>query len=341
MYGNKRNRHCFCISVLGGLLLLLASLFQPIRKHLVCHASSFHEPHSHTGKVPPFQPGDPKISLDKTALTILSSGKPYQTQIQSGSSGRGLVIQDIKAPTFIVWNNILDFDHYSQMVPKTIESKNYDIQQQLKQPTISSSKQKEPAPSQIIFTRMKIGFSIMSFEFFIRHLYFPTLHSLTWTLDYTKKSDLDDSVGYWYVIPHPEYPQKWSRVYYSVQVALYDWVPKFIVDFMSTKALTDATAWVKKYSELQYEKTSQKINMIGRDDDPSLVKQKKGDNRWKFWRKGKKDLIHLEQVNQGGGRTTVVQDVSQNHILISWTRITLISIVFALATFNIHLWLSK
>ena len=42
------------------------------------HASNFNKPHSHTGKVEPFIPGDPKVKLDGKAKSILKSGKPYQ-----------------------------------------------------------------------------------------------------------------------------------------------------------------------------------------------------------------------------------------------------------------------
>ena len=41
-------------------------------------ASNFNKPHTHTGKVEPFQPGDPKVKLDGKALGILRTGKPYQ-----------------------------------------------------------------------------------------------------------------------------------------------------------------------------------------------------------------------------------------------------------------------
>ncbi len=41
-------------------------------------ASSFNEPHSHNGIVAPFQPGEPKVTLDRKALDILQQGKPYQ-----------------------------------------------------------------------------------------------------------------------------------------------------------------------------------------------------------------------------------------------------------------------
>lgn len=43
-------------------------------------ASNFNKPHSHTGKVEPFQPGDPNVKLDGKAKSILRSGKPYQVR---------------------------------------------------------------------------------------------------------------------------------------------------------------------------------------------------------------------------------------------------------------------
>eukprot|EP00584_Thalassiosira_punctigera_P005409 CAMPEP_0172543886 /NCGR_PEP_ID=MMETSP1067-20121228/14166_1 /TAXON_ID=265564 ORGANISM="Thalassiosira punctigera, Strain Tpunct2005C2" /NCGR_SAMPLE_ID=MMETSP1067 /ASSEMBLY_ACC=CAM_ASM_000444 /LENGTH=328 /DNA_ID=CAMNT_0013330367 /DNA_START=118 /DNA_END=1104 /DNA_ORIENTATION=- len=212
------------------------------------HASNFNKPHSHTGKVEPFQPGDPKIKLDGKAKSILKAGKPYQTQVQTGDSGRGLVVQDVNAPTHVVWGRILDYDNYANMVPKTIDSKNYRIVPH--KPTKANNfLEKE------IYTRMKVGFPMLKLEFFVRHfLYIQQHKSLTWTLDYMKESDFDDSCGYWYIVPHPDDPEERTRLYYSVQVGMFDWVPKFVVDFMSSKALTDATAWVKKYSELEWAK---------------------------------------------------------------------------------------
>ena len=46
----------------------------------VVDASNFSKPHTHTGKVEPFQPGDPNIKLDGKAKGILKSGKPYQVR---------------------------------------------------------------------------------------------------------------------------------------------------------------------------------------------------------------------------------------------------------------------
>ena len=212
------------------------------------------EPHPHVGVVKPFRAGDPGVTLNRAALAVLESGKPYyqtQTTIQDGTSvagqqqqQRGLVVQDIHAPVETVWGRILDFDHYHMMVPKTIESQTYKVE------TIRGGKKR-------IFVRMKVAFPVPKLQFFLNHVYDPSNNSLTWTLDYAHRSDLDDSAGYWYVIPHPDKnhsSDQWTRVYYAVDVVMFPWMPQFAVDFFSgsnKQALTDATAWVKKYSELE------------------------------------------------------------------------------------------
>lgn len=185
-------------------------------------------PHPHKGVVQPFAAGDPGVKLDGTAEKLLSQDKPYQTQIQSETAGLGLVVQDVKAPTDIVWDRILAFDAYHKMVPKTMESQIYHREKEGR------------AGAERIWVRMKVGFTpAPRLVFYVNHLYQPALHSMTWTLDYSRKSDFDDSCGYWYVVPHPQ-NKEWTRVYYSVEVSMFSWVPKFVVDFMSKQALTDA-----------------------------------------------------------------------------------------------------
>lgn len=41
----------------------------------------------------------------------------------------------------------------------------------------------------------------MHFVYFLTHLYDPKQRSMTFRLDYSRQSDLDDCVGYWYVQP--------------------------------------------------------------------------------------------------------------------------------------------
>ena len=75
----------------------------------------------------------------------------------------------------------------------------------------------------------------------------------TWTLDYSKKSALDDSVGFWRVSSVKGNP-KLSQVTYGVNFKIdAGGFPAFLVDIIRNMMLKDgvtkATQWVKKYSE--------------------------------------------------------------------------------------------
>ena len=269
------------------------------------------EAHPHRGIIPPFRAGDPGIKLDAAARSILKQGKPYQTQVQDGSAGRGIVIQDIKAPVHVVWDRILDFGAYKKMVPKTTDSKIYRRQ------SLGNHQER-------IWVQITIGLAMLKLRFYVNHLYEPQKNSLTWTLDYDQKSDMDDSVGYWYVIPHPDNPTLWTRVFYSVQVSMFHWVPQFAVDFMSKQALTDATEWLKKHSELEASKQVPAGNM---NDSNDATATKGG---W-FQRKGRKSS-NKEQPEQNQ------VDKSKTFGL---PRFALVSSVLAMSAYNIHLLISK
>eukprot|EP00638_Chattonella_subsalsa_P023141 CAMPEP_0117857984 /NCGR_PEP_ID=MMETSP0950-20121206/2223_1 /TAXON_ID=44440 /ORGANISM="Chattonella subsalsa, Strain CCMP2191" /LENGTH=138 /DNA_ID=CAMNT_0005707491 /DNA_START=303 /DNA_END=719 /DNA_ORIENTATION=- len=126
------------------------------------------------------------------------------------------------------------------MVPKVTQCENYEVTS-------------EEDGSEIIFTRMRLGVFGVKIEYYIKHCYSPSLSTCTWTLDYSRCSDLDESVGYWYVEPHPD-PNKpdWSRVYYSVALVPPSWIPGIVKSFLTKQALTQATAWVKSNSEKKY-----------------------------------------------------------------------------------------
>jgi hypothetical protein len=253
-----------------------------------------------------------------------------------------LVVQDIDAPPHIVWGRILDYDNYTKMVPKTVESKNYNV--------VNLKPTKKDPLTQIIYTRMKVGFPVLKLEFFIKHLYYPSLNSLTWTLDYTKNSDFNDSCGYWYVIPHPDSEDK-TRVYYSVEVSMFDWVPKFAVDFISTKALTDATGWVKKYSELEYKKqggrSNDSINTTTSNDNKNNgdinMKKKKGLFGGFFTNTKKEEIRRLaeEDAKCIAEESRLKAEAEAKKIIqLTWLRIGLVSIVTILVVYDSYLWLS-
>ena len=99
-----------------------------------------------------------------------------------------------------------------------------------------------------IYVRFVLGTAGMKVEYFIDHVYTPGSEWMTWTLDYRRKSELDDSVGMWRVVPIPGQPGA-ARVEYSVDVAVTTWVPGFVREFLVNQGLKDATSWVKAQAE--------------------------------------------------------------------------------------------
>lgn len=277
-------------------------------------------PHPHQGKVSPFQAGNPKVKLNGKALSVLQKGKPHQMQIESASGGRGLVVQDVEAPIDLVWGRILDYNNYAKMVPKTVESQNYSVKN-------------HRGGQQTIYTRMKVGFPMLKLQFFIKHEYYPHLNSLTWTLDYTQKSDLDDSCGYWYIEKHPD-NANWSRVYYSVEISLFDWIPTFAVNFMSKKALTDATAWVKKFSELEYQKNG------GAEATVAVVVPKKKRRGIFGMRRSPESGTEDDQTEPCESEDSSCVATSTKQYDVGVKRYALVSTVFLLSLYNVYLFLS-
>lgn len=189
-------------------------------------------PHEHQGVVSPYPATPAAIELTADELSSLQSGKAVRKQLKGESGGRGLAVQDIKAPKSVVWGRILDYDAYPRMVDGVDECGNYRVD------------------GQNIYTRFVISAMFSKVEYYIHHVYRKDLDYLTWTLDYGRESDLDDSVGYWYVTEPADHPG-YTRVFYSVDVRIKGWVPKMVEDMIAKKGLAQATEWVKKESEAE------------------------------------------------------------------------------------------
>jgi len=151
-------------------------------------------------------------------------------QVQEGSGGRGIAIQDVHASPEVIWAKINDFPNYPGMVDNVKSCTVYEKTDD----------------------HIKVGFVIsavmMNVEYYIDHVYHPSEGYMTWTLDYLRESDLDDSVGFWRVEPIPNKPG-WTRLFYSVEVRLKGWVPGIVEDMIAKKGLPKATGWVKRESE--------------------------------------------------------------------------------------------
>ncbi len=218
------------------LPLVAATLLLPALAHA--------DAHPHQGVLTPYAGKPPKVKLTAADLTALAKGEPVKKQMESKGSkgGRGLAVQDIAAPPQTVWGRILDFKRYPKMVENVKECSVYENKM---------SKQGDGH----IKTRFVIGTFAISIEYFIDHVLNQKEGWMTWTLDYTRESELHDSVGFWFVDKHPT-KEGWTRLYYSVDLAVSGWVPGFVEDMLREEGLTRATSWVKKEAEAVHKSAS-------------------------------------------------------------------------------------
>lgn len=89
----------------------------------------------------------------------------------------------------------------------------------------------------------------LKLRYYIEHHYDPKARCMVFHLDYSRRSDLDDSVGYWYVEPTG---RATSRVFYSCECKLRGWVPPPVYNLLTKEALSKATGWVERESVKAY-----------------------------------------------------------------------------------------
>jgi hypothetical protein len=190
-------------------------------------------PHEHKGKLKAYpRPPKPLIVTDAEKAVLLT-GKPVMRQAEGEAGGRGLAVFVVNAPPDVAWTTIQDFKSYPKWIP---EVKICDVYK------------KDGG-------KIDVHFQISSFpvtiEYYIHHDYDLANRWGTWTLDYDRQSDLDDSVGFWRVTPVEGSPDQ-AQVEYSVDIALKGWVPGFIRSILVDNGLKQATQWVKVQSEKRF-----------------------------------------------------------------------------------------
>jgi ribosome-associated toxin RatA of RatAB toxin-antitoxin module len=194
---------------------------------LAADASS---PHPHKGLVRPFKVPPKTVQLTPAEEAALARGEAVRKTIRSDSGGRGLAVVDVAAPPEVVWSCLTDFERYPKMVPNVREAEVY-------------AREREH-----LRARFVLGGAGVDIEYFVDHVYRPAQGYMTWTLDYSRKSDLSDSVGFWRVSPHPDKPGH-SRLSYSIEIKVGWWVPGFVEDLLAKDGLVRSTEWVRREAE--------------------------------------------------------------------------------------------
>jgi ribosome-associated toxin RatA of RatAB toxin-antitoxin module len=191
------------------------------------------KPHDHKGILKPYpRPPKPPV-LTAADKAILAAGKPVMRQTEGEAGGRGLAIFEVNAPADVVWATIRDYPSYPRYIPEVKKCEVY---------------KKDGGKVDVDFVIKSYGVSI---EYYIHHDIDVAGRWMTWTLDYNRSSDLDDSVGFWRVTPVDGAPER-AQVEYSVDIAISSWVPGFVRSLLVDDGLKQATSWVKVQSEQRY-----------------------------------------------------------------------------------------
>lgn len=196
----------------------------------VAGAASPDRPHPHHGVVPPFEGAPPQVTLTPAQEAVLARGDAVLTTLPGDAGGRGMAVQDVHAPPEAIWDRIGAFEDYPRMVDRVVECETYY------------------AEGDDVRVRFKVSVLGFDYVYYIRHTFRPEEGYVTWTLDYSRESDLDDSVGYWAVTPHPRKPG-WSRLFYSIDMRTRTWMPGFVRALIARRGVSDATEWVKREAE--------------------------------------------------------------------------------------------
>lgn len=202
------------------LFLALALSLAPAR------ASSTTEPHPHQGVAPKFSVPRRTTDLTDAEVQALLAGDSVRRQVRYDSGGRGISIMDVQGTPAQVWAVIDDYASYPAWVDMLQETEVYG------------------RSGTEVLVRFKLKVMGREVEYFIDHERRVDQGYVTWQLDYTRLSDIDDSTGYWLVYDAPDRPG-YTRVEYTVDLRLKGWIPGFVEDMLANQGLEKATGWVK------------------------------------------------------------------------------------------------
>jgi len=132
----------------------------------------------------------------------------------------------------------MDTNKYAQMVSGVDSCVNYEDSTQ--------------NGMQIVKSTYEISALHMRYKYYVTHTYDPSQRCMVFTLDYDRRSDLDDTVGYWYVDPRGRAS---CRVFYSCECKLRGWVPGPVYSMMTKEAVKKATTWVERESVKEFRST--------------------------------------------------------------------------------------
>lgn len=196
------------------------------------NAVAIQQRHEHNGILQPYDAAPPEIVLDQGDEQLLEKGGAVSKQLNIPQGKRGVIVIRVNAPAEVIWPVISDFDSYPEWIKSMQTTEIYRRE------------------DNHIFVKFVAKHWLAGrVTWYVDHDYPRGDRDWgTWKLDYSYRSDLDDSVGFWRVKPVTGQAEK-SDVIYSADLRLKGWVPAFVESAIIKKELKAATQWVKEQSE--------------------------------------------------------------------------------------------
>ncbi|KAL3939594.1 MAG: hypothetical protein SGBAC_005707 [Bacillariaceae sp.] len=196
-------------------------------------------------------------SLNAKQKELLVQGERIQEQARMGREGSGYVVLDVKAPPYVVWECLLDFESYPQTIPTVRDMQLYtseklNIGYVNEKPVLPGTGRETRHYGTPSVTRAKFILSKFRLNIAAVHKYTPHPDGdyMIFTLDKScTNMVLKGAKGIWYTEEDPDGREGYTRVYLLCEVTVSRALPSFIVDYTADRAMPRATNWLKPQVE--------------------------------------------------------------------------------------------
>jgi len=185
--------------------------------------------------------------------TKLVNGERIQEQSRMGREGSGYVVLDIEAPPYVIWECLLNFESYPQLIP-TVRTMQLYTSTKLntgfvnEKPLLPGTGRETrhygtPSITRASFILSKFRLNIAAIHKYTPH---PDGDYMTFTLDPSCTNVvLKGAKGTWHTEENPDGRKGFTRVYLLASLQISRALPKIIVDYAAERAMPRATNWLK------------------------------------------------------------------------------------------------
>ena len=208
-----------------------------------------------SGTVTPLPFRLPKLTREQKMKLV--AGERIQEQSKMGRDGSGYVVLDVKAPDYVVWECLLDFEKYPEYIG-TVRSMQMFTNTHLKQsyiaekPVLPGTGRETRHYGTASITRASFVLSKFLLKIAAVHKYrpHPAGHYMEFTLDKACRNVvLKDAKGIWYTECNPDGRKGYTRIWLLCELSVSRVLPTFIVDYAAKRAMPRASNWIQPVVE--------------------------------------------------------------------------------------------